>query len=171
MLKKFLRRSWAKLYTHNTCISATCSQRLLCQPPLLHTGEGMWMRNLKLPFERVWKSLCSCLLLCVCVPVHTWDCAMAQDLIQMTVNKNTALVLRPHSASRLKGCGLCGAAQISLTLRLKCLRVCMRDSWLNTPMLSTHTHIQLLVPFTHTNSRSAISELPEHGAFAINLHL
>ncbi len=126
---------------------------------------------LKLPFERVWKSLCSCLLLCVCVPVHTWDCAMAQDLIQMTVNKNTALVLRPHSASRLKGCGLCGAAQISLTLRLKCLRVCMRDSWLNTPMLSTHTYIQLLVPFTHTNSRSAISELPEHGAFAINLHL
>lgn len=67
------------------------------------------MHNLKLPPDSVEIPL----LLPACAFVRLCH---GSGLIQMIVNKNTALVLRPHSASRLKGRGLCGAAQISLTL-------------------------------------------------------
>lgn len=69
------------------------------------------MRNLKLPPDSVEIPLL--LPACVCAFVRLCH---GSGLIQMIVNKNTALVLRPHSASCLKGRGLCGAAQISLTL-------------------------------------------------------
>lgn len=153
MLKRFLRRSWAKLYTHNTCISATCSQRLLCQPPLLHTGEGMWMHNLKLPLERVWKSLCVCAYVRLChgSGPYSNDCKQKHSISAKTPLCWSSWGVWPlRSSLNLISASVKGTACVS-----------MWDSWLYTPMLCTHTHIQLHVPFTHTNSRSAVSELPE----------